>query len=201
MHGDFIVIPKGSSDFRVKSRYTFKEQGSLVGIIPHAHKLAKWMMFKVTFPSGESKNLLHVPHWDFNWQTLYQYQKPIMLPAGTVVEASVSFDNSDANPANPNHPPKEVWFDETSDDEMFLPSLIVSTQKLHDPNGLTLKSFNASMDRSRFVRRLGTMQFRYKYDHEGMIFDTSDHGTNSDSVELESLKQEDLEDKAAREAK
>jgi hypothetical protein len=201
MHGDFVVIPKGSTDFRVTSRYKFQEDGSLVGIIPHAHKLAKWMKFKVIFPSGESNNLLHIPHWDFNWQSLYQYQNPIHLPAGTVVEASVSFDNSDANPANPNHPPKEVWFDETSDDEMFLPSLIVSTKVLHDPNGLTLKSFNASMDRARLVRRLGMMQFRYKYDQNGMIYDTTSNGADSGSAELESLKQEDLEDKAAREAK
>jgi len=195
MHGDFVVIPKGASDFRVSSKYEFKEEGDLVGIIPHAHKLAKWMSFNVIFPSGETKSLLHIPHWDFNWQSLYQYGKPIHLPAGTVVEASVSFDNSSDNPANPNNPPKEVWFDETSDDEMFLPSLIVSTTKLHDPNGLTLKSFNASMDRSRFVRRISTKEFKYTYDSNGHIIDKSAEGDVAGATELESLKQEDLEDR------
>jgi hypothetical protein len=32
--------------------------------------------------------LLHIPHWNFHWQDIYTLQKPIRVPAGTVVRAT-----------------------------------------------------------------------------------------------------------------
>jgi tetratricopeptide (TPR) repeat protein len=40
------------------------------------------------------------------------------VPAGTTLEMEYVFDNSDANPRNPSHPPGRVWWGWRSSDEM-----------------------------------------------------------------------------------
>ena len=43
-----------------------------------------------------------------------------MVPAGTVIELTASFDNSLANPRNPADPPRDVHFGEMTTDEMCM---------------------------------------------------------------------------------
>jgi hypothetical protein len=58
------------------------------------------MLLKATHPNGVSEVLLNVPRYDFNWQQRYAFASPKRLPAGTVLEAYATFDNSPNNPAN-----------------------------------------------------------------------------------------------------
>ena len=48
------------------------------------------------------------------------FEKPIDLPKGSVVYLVSHYDNSSANPRNPNHPPKEVKWGEATTDEMCI---------------------------------------------------------------------------------
>src|SRR2546430_4512457 len=52
------------------------------------------------FPSGESKILLSVPHYDWHWQNWYTLDEPIELPKGTKIDCTAHFDNSAGNPEN-----------------------------------------------------------------------------------------------------
>ena len=46
----------------------------------------------------------------------------IHLPAGTVVEATCTYDNTSDNPENPNDPPQwAFWGDGTTDEMFFVP--------------------------------------------------------------------------------
>ncbi|MBI1831711.1 MAG: hypothetical protein HYR84_09705 [Planctomycetes bacterium] len=67
--------------------------------------------------------LLSVPRYDFNWQHTYALKKPLHVPAGTRIECVGVFDNSAANPNNPD-PAKEVRWGEQSWEEMMLGSVI-----------------------------------------------------------------------------
>ena len=42
------------------------------------------------------------------WQSVYPYRAPVFLPKGTVVSMRFHYDNSSANPRNPNSPPRRV---------------------------------------------------------------------------------------------
>ena len=50
----------------------------------------------------------------------YRYKTPVPLPAGTRLVMTARYDNSDANPYNPNSPPREVRLGEQTTDEMGL---------------------------------------------------------------------------------
>jgi hypothetical protein len=70
--------------------------------------------------------LVHIPEWDFDWQNRYTFAQSVRLPAGSVIHAELRYDNSEANPDNPNVPPRRVrWGRETSD-EMGSVTLLVT---------------------------------------------------------------------------
>jgi hypothetical protein len=71
-----------------------------------------------TFPDGTTRWLLKMSDWDFAWQEDYSFKEPIKLPAGTRLDALISYDNSEENPHQPTHPPKRVRWGPTSTDEM-----------------------------------------------------------------------------------
>src|SRR5438270_13968632 len=54
------------------------------------------------------------------------------LPKGTRVEMAYVYDNSEANPHNPSHPPKRVHFGEQTTDEMGFAFLQVALPRRED---------------------------------------------------------------------
>ncbi|MBV9503372.1 MAG: ascorbate-dependent monooxygenase [Acidobacteriia bacterium] len=113
-----IDIPPGARDFRVTDHFTLPVDVDLLGIIPHAHYIARDMLGYAVLPDGTRRTLIHIPDWNFNWQEQYRYSAPIRLPSGTRVEMEFTYDNSEANPRNPNHPPRRVIYGPASTDEM-----------------------------------------------------------------------------------
>ena len=71
------------------------------------------------FPDGNQEILLDVPKWDFEWQVEYILAQPRLLPKGTRLRAIATYDNSPANPANPD-PAKNVFFGLQSNEEMMI---------------------------------------------------------------------------------
>jgi hypothetical protein len=113
-----IDIPAGVSDYQIKDSYRLPVDVRVLWINPHAHYLAKEMKGFARLPNGTQKWLFLIKQWDFNWQADYSYREPVLLPKGTEVGMEYTYDNSDANRHNPNHPPRRVQFGQQSDDEM-----------------------------------------------------------------------------------
>ena len=168
--GDFAVVPPGVTDFRILGSYTLPQDADFVGVVPHTHQLARWVELRATLP-GEKQSLLllRVPQWDYNWQSPYNLKQPRRFPAGTRFEVEGSYDNSAANPRNPFQPPRNVWHDETVDDEMLLPMFTFTSDKPLDGKGDSFKKFYAAIGRSRFLQRLVNHRFKYVADAEGNI--------------------------------
>ena len=62
--------------------------------------------------------MLWIRDWDFNWQDGYIYKHPFVLPKGTRIDVTITYDNSADNPRNPINPPRRAIFGEQSFDEM-----------------------------------------------------------------------------------
>ena len=113
-----IDIPPGAAAFRVADHFTIPVDVDAIGIIPHAHYVCKIMYAYAVLPDGTRRTLLRIPDWNFNWQRQYRYAAPIRLPAGSRVEMEFTYDNSAANPRNPNHPPARIVWGPATTDEM-----------------------------------------------------------------------------------
>lgn len=116
----FVMFPNTVKTFHVQ--YTTPIQVSLFAIWPHAHLLNKSYEVFAVHPNGDTTNLIRIPDWDFNWQGSYNFKKYIVLEPGTTVHAFATYDNTVANPNNPNNPPAIVsWGEKTTDEMLFLP--------------------------------------------------------------------------------
>ena len=113
-----IEIPPGQRDYKVSDHFILPVDVDVFGIIPHAHYICREMLGYAVLPDGKRRTLIHIPDWNFNWQEQYRYPVPIRLPGGTRIEMEFTYDNSDANPRNPNHPPQRVTYGAASTDEM-----------------------------------------------------------------------------------
>lgn len=82
------------------------------------HMIGRDVKSWAVLPGGKTKELLHIPDWDFNWQDTYRYKKPFVLPKGTVVHTTWTWNNTSEHPRNPNSPPKRIVWGEGSADEM-----------------------------------------------------------------------------------
>ena len=103
---------------------------------PHMHQVGKEFTAFATVPGADTLRLVHIPDWDFRWQELYRYQKPVVLPTGAVVNVVGTYDNTDDNPNNPNKPAKLITSDGKmrSDQEMMTLLLVFVTYEPGDEN-------------------------------------------------------------------
>jgi hypothetical protein len=113
-----IDIPPGERAYKVTDHFTLPVDVDAIGVIPHAHYVCRSMYAYAVLPGGERKTLLRIPEWNFNWQQQYRFAAPIRLPEDTEVMMEFTYDNSEANPRNPNHPPARVRWGAGTTDEM-----------------------------------------------------------------------------------
>ena len=93
------VIPAGDANFEVTHERAFEEDTYLLSMGPHMHFRGKAVKYELEYPDGKWETLLWVPHYDFNWQFLYEYEEPLFVPAGSKLHMTWWFDNSADNPA------------------------------------------------------------------------------------------------------
>jgi peroxiredoxin len=113
-----LRVPPKVADHREKFQYTFREEGLLVSFMPHMHLRGTSARYEATYPDGRTETLLSVPDYDFNWQSVYRFTKPIRMPKGTKITWICHWDNSADNPRNPD-PTKEVRWGLQTWDEMM----------------------------------------------------------------------------------
>jgi hypothetical protein len=120
-----LDIAPGDSSYSLSDSFTLPVDVRGFRVGGHAHYLAKEMKLTATLPDGASKTLLWIKDWDFAWQEQYLFKEFVDLPKGTRLDARITYDNSAANPRNPNKPPARVTWGEESNDEMGSMTLLV----------------------------------------------------------------------------
>ena len=73
----------------------FEEPTTILGYFPHMHFRGNAAEYHAFYPDGTSELLFKVPRYDYNWQTIYRYGEPKELPAGTRVEVTMWFANTE----------------------------------------------------------------------------------------------------------
>jgi hypothetical protein len=102
------------------SQYTLPFTISTLSVGPHMHLIGKSIMSFGVTPANDTIPFINIPEWDFHWQGLYSFQNVLKLPIGTVLHSKAMYDNTSANPENPNDPPQDVSLGEATTDEMML---------------------------------------------------------------------------------
>jgi len=114
---DFL-IPAGHPNYPVVNETHFDEDIYLLSMGPHAHYRGKAVRIELQRPDRQFREtLLWVPDYDFNWQFQYEFKEPYLIPAGSTMITTWYYDNSAANPYNPD-PTVDVVYGAATTDEM-----------------------------------------------------------------------------------
>lgn len=96
-----------------------KKAAILENFQPHMHLRGKAMSVEAILPDGSSQMVSYVDHFNFNWMTNYIYADDAapVFPKGTIIHVTAWYDNTAANPYNPD-PDQWVGYGERTVDEM-----------------------------------------------------------------------------------
>jgi hypothetical protein len=103
---ELILHPNKVETFHTQA--TLNGDAAILSVNPHMHLLGKSFWAFALTPQGDTIPLIRINKWDFRWQYYYTYKNPVIIKAGTTIHVYGTFDNTDRNPNNPNHPPKIV---------------------------------------------------------------------------------------------
>jgi hypothetical protein len=103
----------------------FNNDVSLLHINPHMHLIGKTFRAYAVTKFGDTIPLVDIPEWDFNWQDFYRFKSIVKIPAGSVLHAYATYDNTNANPNNPNFPAKAMAFETGMDESNEMMRLVI----------------------------------------------------------------------------
>jgi hypothetical protein len=114
-----LAIPPRANDYRLDAQIEFTQDTHITALFPHTHLRGKSWEYRLTYPDGREDVVLSVPHYDFNWQTYYQFAKPLAAPKGSRLVAIAHYDNSANNKSNPNPNAEVRWGDQTWEEMQY----------------------------------------------------------------------------------
>ncbi len=96
-----------------------KQAAMLENFQPHMHLRGKAMAVEAILPDGTTQMVSYVGKFNFNWMTNYIYADDAapVFPKGTMIRVTAWYDNTRANPNNPD-PDQWVGFGDRTVDEM-----------------------------------------------------------------------------------
>lgn len=114
-----LIIPANTTP-TFTAHYTLPLNVTALSIAPHMHLLGRSITSYAVTSSQDTIPFIHIPQWDFHWQSMYRFPRLLKLLAGTTLYSSATYDNTLNNPNNPNDPPRRVTLGESTTDEMML---------------------------------------------------------------------------------
>ena len=156
---------------------------------PHMHLIGRYVKAFAVTPTNDTIPLVKINNWDFHWQTQYNFRQPLKLPAGTVLYGEATYDNTMANPFQPNSPPQNVSLGEATTDEMMLIYFGALLYSPGDENIVvdtsTIKETYANCEYSTSVQdNLNTLNSFNFYPNPSNNFITIDMNTSIESIEI-----------------
>jgi hypothetical protein len=125
-----LRIPAGEPAHTETRIVDVKDPITVTGFNMHMHLRGKSAKILFHYPDGHSEVALDIPNYDFNWQRVYYLAEPKSLPGGSKIEFIGVWDNSAANPRNPD-PTVDAMYGGRSSDEMYTGSVYFFIQRIH----------------------------------------------------------------------
>jgi hypothetical protein len=124
---NFGAVPRGTRSLdippntvtKTEAFHVLKDPARIENFQPHMHLRGKAMSMEAILPDGTTKMLSYADKFNFNWMNNYIYtdESAPVLPKGTVIKITAWYDNTSANPNNPD-PTQWVGQGDRTVDEM-----------------------------------------------------------------------------------
>jgi hypothetical protein len=100
--GEPVSLPPGQRSVKFSWSMTAEEMGigsgtpyvDLIAVMPHMHERGVSKQVRIGPAEGPTACAANVDRWDFNWQKLYYYERPMRLVPSTRFEVTCEYDTS-----------------------------------------------------------------------------------------------------------
>ena len=106
---------------------------SIFAAFPHSHKVCT-SIINYAVNGIDTIPLVRINKWKFDWQGFYTYRSLVKIPAGYTWRSRHVYDNTIANPDNPNTPPQLVYAGTSTTDEMLFDAYMFLSYQTGDEN-------------------------------------------------------------------
>ena len=149
-----LVIPPMVQKHEVIGAFQFPSDSRIHGLRPHMHLRAQLGTASLIRPDGNRTVLLHIPRWDDAWQNYYILSRPANVAKGSILEYLASYDNSPANPLNPDPSVPVPWGQQVWDEmhSVYMTWTAVNDQNRNDNEPIQIpasKLFTTGVNASR----------------------------------------------------
>jgi peroxiredoxin len=114
-----IEIPPNTARHVETAYLEMPHDAILERVFPHAHYRGYASNMKIRYPDGREELLISLPKYDFNWQRGYEFEEPLEVPAGSLLIANYTYDNSENNFANPDPNAKVTWGEQSHEEMLY----------------------------------------------------------------------------------
>lgn len=129
-----LVVPPEERSFAASGEQTITQDYEILNLVPRMNLRGTMFRLSQASEGGAASPLLETPKFSFYWQSDYRFKEPVPLPSGSVVRCEAIYDNSDANPVNPD-PKADVVAGSRITDELFVGYLEVVPRRAFVANG------------------------------------------------------------------
>lgn len=119
VNGPFMIPANTVKTFTQQFTNNYPLPFTLLSVAPHMHLIGKQYKVFAIGTVNDTIPLIYIPKWDFKWQGVYSFRNPIKMGPNYKVVGITEYDNTAANPSNPNTPPQNIGQGEATTDEMM----------------------------------------------------------------------------------
>ena len=140
-----IVIPPMVQNHEAITGFQFQAESRIHAFRPHMHLRGRFATASLIMPDGLRSVLLHLPHWDDAWQNYYILSKPMQVPKGAIVEHVAGYDNSPANPLNPDPHVTVSWGQQVWEEmfETYMTWTVINDKNVNDNDPIQIPANKA----------------------------------------------------------
>ena len=128
-----IAIPANTVKVETVS-FPVEKDMAVLGTVPHLHFIGRVVEVFAMTAECRKINLLKINDWNYLWQGRFMYPKPLIVPKGSTIYMNVVYDNTAANPQQPNDPIIDIRYDTYSNQEMMVLCVYYSDYEPGDEN-------------------------------------------------------------------
>jgi hypothetical protein len=92
-----FTLPPHAYDYKVTASTSLERGLRVESILPRMHYFGLSMEVVATLPDGTVRPLIGIVDYDYRLQTLYSSAEPIELPAGSRIDVTAHFENTEAD--------------------------------------------------------------------------------------------------------
>ncbi|MCE3228561.1 MAG: Copper type ascorbate-dependent monooxygenase [Bacteroidetes bacterium] len=118
-NGPFTIPANTVKTFKQQYTNTYPVPFTILSTAPHMHLIGKKYKVYGVSTTNDTLPIININNWDFKWQGVYSFRSPLKIDPGMKIFGETEYDNTSSNPNNPNSPPQQISYGESTTEEMM----------------------------------------------------------------------------------